>query len=177
MGAQEFAFCTSLANIYIPNSVLGSDEFQGCTGLTNVTVGPTVTLVADGAFLDCSNLTAVYFQGNAPALGGSPFNNNLSIVYYIPGTVGWGPTFAGRPALAIQMQIQVMDASFGIKTNQFGFNITGSYGLTLVIEATTNLVNPIWYRLQTNTLSTGSSYFRDPTWTNYPRRFYRLSWP
>jgi len=53
----------------------------------------------------------------------------------------------------------------------------GTSGLVIVVEACTNLANPIWTPLQTNTLIGGSFYFGDPAWTNYPGRFYRLRWP
>ncbi|MGO8677431.1 MAG: leucine-rich repeat protein [Limisphaerales bacterium] len=62
----------------------------------------------------------------------------------------------------------------GVQANEFGFSATGPSGLVVVVEANTNLANPTWYPVQTNTLSTGSSSFRDPQWTNAPARFYRL---
>jgi hypothetical protein len=66
---------------------------------------------------------------------------------------------------------------FGIQANQFGFTISGSTNLVVVIEACTNLVNPVWIPLQTNTLTDGVFYFSDPAWTNYPARFYHLRQP
>ena len=45
------------------------------------------------------------------------------------------------------------------------------------VEACTNLANPIWAPLQTNTLTGGSVYFTDPDWPNHPARFYRVRWP
>jgi hypothetical protein len=74
-------------------------------------------------------------------------------------------------------QVQTSSTSFGVRTNRFGFNITGTSGLVIVVEACTNLAHPIWTPLQTNTLTGGSSYFSDPRWTNYPGRFYRLRSP
>jgi hypothetical protein len=71
-------------------------------------------------------------------------------------------------------QVQTSGTSFGVQTNQFGFNITWANGETVVIEACTDLSNPAWQPVQTNTLTDGSSYFGDPQWTNYPGRFYRL---
>ena len=59
--------------------------------------------------------------------------------------------------------------------NKFGFNLVWSSGHTVVVEASTNLVN--WEPVQTNMLTTGSAYFSDPQWTNYPGRFYRLRSP
>jgi hypothetical protein len=69
------------------------------------------------------------------------------------------------------------DANFGVQNNQFGFTITGSSNLVIVVEACTNLSNPVWSPVATNTLTSGSSYFSDPQWTNYLGRFYRLRSP
>jgi hypothetical protein len=74
-------------------------------------------------------------------------------------------------------QVQTGDASFGARTNCFGFTITGSSNLIIVVEACTNLAHPVWSPVGTNTLTGGSSYFSDPQWTNYPSRFYRLRSP
>ena len=49
--------------------------------------------------------------------------------------------------------------------------------MTVVVEACTNLANPAWHPIGTNTLISGSAYFSDPQWTNYPARFYRLRSP
>ena len=73
--------------------------------------------------------------------------------------------------------MQTGDGSFGVKTNQFGFNINWASGQVVVVQACTNLSNPAWLPLQTNTLTSGSVYFSDPQWTNYPGRYYRLRWP
>ena len=72
--------------------------------------------------------------------------------------------------------MQTSDASFGVRTNQFGFNITWASDMVVVVEACTNLANPTWFPLATNTLTGGSFYFSDPQWTNYPDRFYRFRW-
>jgi hypothetical protein len=50
-------------------------------------------------------------------------------------------------------------------------------GQTVIVDACTNLSNPVWQPVQTNTFTTGSAYFSDPQWTNYPNRFYRLRSP
>jgi len=70
----------------------------------------------------------------------------------------------------MEPQAQTGDTSFGVRTNQFGFNITGSSNLVIVVEACTNFVNPVWSVLSTNTLNTfvgtnGISYFSDAEWT------------
>jgi hypothetical protein len=96
--------------------------------------------------------------------------------------MGWGATFGGRPTVLWNPLTQTGDGSFGVQNNQFGFNITGSSNLVIVVETATNLADPVWSPVSTNTLSTfigtnGQSYFSDPQWTNYPGRFYRLRSP
>lgn len=73
--------------------------------------------------------------------------------------------------------MQTADPSFGVQTNRFGFTITGGINSVVVVEACTNLINPVWLPLQTNTLNSGSAYFSDPEWTSYTGRFYRLRAP
>jgi hypothetical protein len=100
----------------------------------------------------------------------------LKNLYYMPGTTDWASTFGDQPATLWQVQPAV-DASFGVRTNQFGFNITWGSNLVVVVEASTNLAHGVWSPLSTNTLTAGLSYFSDPQWTNYTRRFYRLRSP
>jgi hypothetical protein len=69
------------------------------------------------------------------------------------------------------------DGNFGVRNNQFGFNIAGTNGYSVVVAASTNLTNPTWTPLQTITLTNSSIYFSDPQWTNYPNRFYSLQMP
>jgi hypothetical protein len=73
--------------------------------------------------------------------------------------------------------IQTAGAKFGVQSNQFGFNITGTNNFKVVVETCTNLANPVWTPLQTVTLTNGSVYFSDPQWTNYPTRYYGLGLP
>jgi hypothetical protein len=95
----------------------------------------------------------------------------------LPNKSGWGSTYSGHTALLWNPQAQTANSSFGIRTNRFGFNITGTTDLTIVVEASTNLTQPNWYPIATNSLIGGSSYFSDPQWTNYSRRYYRLRSP
>jgi len=67
--------------------------------------------------------------------------------------------------------------AIGLQNHEFGFTINGASNLVLVVEACTNLANPVWIPISTNTLTTGSSYFNDPQWTNYRGRFYRVVSP
>ena len=97
-------------------------------------------------------------------------------IYYLPGTTGWSTNFAGLLTALWQPQVLTTDGSFGVRTNQFRFNINWASGMTVAVEACTNLTNPTWTPIITNTLTSGSAYFSDPQWKNYPSRFYRLRW-
>ena len=81
----------------IPSSVtaIGEQAFVYCTNLTNVTIPNSVTFIGDYAFEECINLTRVCFEGNEPFYGADIFglDSDLSAIYYIDGTAGWGSTF------------------------------------------------------------------------------------
>jgi hypothetical protein len=182
IGDSAFSSCTSLTSVTIGSSVtnIGGGAFSGCTSLTSVTVGNSVTNIGECAFSGCIKLAGVYFQANAPSVGYSYMvfaSDDNATVYYLPGTTGWSTNFAGLPTVLWTPQVQTSDASFGVRTNQFGFSIAWASGMVIVVDACTNLANPTWSPLATNTLTSGSSYFSDPQWTNYPGRFYRLRWP
>ncbi len=180
IGNYAFEFCTSLTSVTIPNSVssIGGNAFVNCTSLNSVTIPSSVTSIGVYAFAYSANLSAIFFNGNAPVFfGSSLFYLSPVTVYYLPGTTGWDATFAGRPPVLWNPLAQTGDGSFGVRTNQFGFNVTGSSNLVIVVEGCTNLFNSDWQPVQTNTLTTGSAYFSDPQWTNYPGRFYRLRSP
>jgi hypothetical protein len=190
---EAFAFCTNLTSITIPDSVtsIGSEAFYFCSSLGTVTIPGSVTNIGSEAFAFCNNLNSVYFTGNAPSADSSVFLSVFIIivppgipvpqphpvVYYLPGTQGWGAMFGGCLTVLWNPQAQTSSTSFGVRTNRFGFNITGSSNLVIVVEACTNLSNPMWQSIQTNTLTGGASYFSDPQWTNYPGRFYRFRSP
>jgi len=61
----------------------------------------------------------------------------------IQGTTGWGTTFGDHPIALWQPQVQTNDASFGVRTNQFGFNINWASGMVIVVEASTKS-SPPW---------------------------------
>jgi hypothetical protein len=168
----------------IPNTVtnIGAGAFISCSNLISVTIPSSVIRIGNSAFLFCTGLTSVYCQGNAPSIGGAVFQSDGNTIYYLPGVTGWGTTYGGRPTKLWNPQVQTSGTTFGVQNNKFGFTITGSSNLVIVVEAATNLSNTVWSPVSTNTLNTfvgtnGTSYFSDPQWTNYPAAFYRLRSP
>jgi hypothetical protein len=180
IGDEAFPRCTSLTSLTIPGSVvrIGNWAFVACAALTNITLGSSVTRIGYEAFSLCTSLTGVYCWGNAPTYGADLFSTWVSLtVYYLPGTIGWGATFADRPTAPWFLSYPVIlttAPNFGIRSNAFGFRISWATNASIVVEASTTLANPVWSPVSTNTLVDGWSYFRDAEWTNYPSRFYRV---
>jgi hypothetical protein len=159
----------------IPTNVteIGDLAFANCNNLTKVIIDSSVTNIETQVFLNCANLTGIFFEGNAPHMYENDFE--VTTIYYLPGTTGWNTFFENVPITLWLPQMETADGSFGVQTNQFGFNINWASGQTVVVESSTNLLNPAWEPLQTNLLTNCSVYFSDPQWTNYPSRYYRVS--
>ena len=181
------AYTGSGGAVVIPNTINGlpvttiTGAFLNNTNLTSVTIGTNVTTIQQFAFAGCTSLTNVNFLGNAPGTDMTVFSgDNYATAYYLPGATGWSSTFDGIPAVLLNPptpHVPTNDGSFGVKTNLFGFDITGTNNQTVVVEATTNLASHVWIPIQTNIISGSAIYFNDPQWTNYHTRFYRVRSP
>lgn len=181
---EDAFFGSGLTSVTISDSVtsIGEYAFFDCTSLTSVTISDSVTNIGVAAFGNCYGLHQAYFQGKAPLVDGAAgsadstvFQDDLGTVYYLPGTTGWGSTYGGwLTALWYQPQPQILGSGLGVQNKQFGFIISWATNLSVVVEASTNLANPVWIPVSTNSLVNGTNAFTDPSWTNYPQRFYRV---
>jgi hypothetical protein len=168
-------------NYTVPESItyIGDAAFLGCTNLTNVTMGTNVTSIGVLAFGTCGSLSGVYLRGDAPSIGGEPFGDETPnvTIYYLPGTSGWDTSYGDRPVLCWNPQIQTTDPGFGVHSDGFGFSISGTTDIPLVVEASPVLTATNWLRIHSCTLTGGIVHFRDADWTDYAARFYRLCAP
>jgi hypothetical protein len=181
-GSYVFESCRSLKSIITSVSTsdsIGYHPFDGCTGLTEATIytGTTFPGFNGGIpFYDCTNLTTIYLAGTYPWLTWNPTNQSATPIAYCLPRADTSRVYIPRSVWL--PKILKSDAGFGFTSNQFGFNINWSSRSTIVVEACTNLTNPIWMPMVTNTINdpviSGSTYFSDAQWTNYPGRFYRI---
>jgi hypothetical protein len=173
-----FAECFDLSSVTMANGItnIGEYAFYECS-LSTVTIPGSVSGIGNAAFENCDGLRSFYFMGNAPAVDPDAFAGDAATVFYLPGTTGWSIKLAGLLTVLWNPLIQVEDESFGVQSNQFGFNITGTTNIPIVVEACSDLASSVWLPLQTFAMTNGLVYFSDPQWTNYPARYYRVSSP
>ena len=189
----EFPSAMIIDNYVIPSCVttIGAYAFYGASGFASVTIPGSVTSIEDDAFANCyaqeNYYLQIYFEGNAPSLGNFVFYQDAYggvAGNYLPGTTGWKAFKNGADgALAslgfwYQPQPVVLnfEPSFGLKNGQFGFTVSWATNANIVVDACTNLTEPVWLPISTNaiTASTGTTNFSDPQWSAYSKRFYRV---
>jgi hypothetical protein len=186
LGLQAFCCCFGLTNIALPASLLslGDFAFYNCTNLPSIVIPGNATNIGIGVFSECTSLVAIGVDTLNPtysSVDGILFNKaQTELIRYPPAKAGryWIPSGVTIAPLAFDSYSGLT----GVLTPRFatnsGFGFTISWptnGPPVVIEATPNLIPPItWSPISTNTLFTGSTYFSDLQWTNYPGRFYRI---
>ena len=188
IGYAAFASCSALTSIVIPDGVsnINSATFINCYNLATAHIPASVTNVGSYAFGRCISLTSIYFGGNAPQVDLTAFlyfpldqfNPPYipATVYFLAETSGWSNSIAGIPTMLWLPTIQMV-FNDAINSNVPALKVDWANGQTVVVDACTNLANPVWQPIETNILSSGASYFSDPQWTNYASRFYRLRTP
>jgi hypothetical protein len=119
----------------------------------------------------------VYVAGKPPVVSSDAFYDDGSVrLYYLDVAGGWGSALAGQMPMHWNPQIQSSGASFEMSTNHFGFNITGTANIPIVVEVCTDLGSGVWTALTNVTLTGGLYYFSEPAETG-GGRFYRIRSP
>jgi len=175
---ENYAFesCSSLSSVKLPDSIadIRNSTFAFCTKLTSFTIPRSVTSIGNEAFYYCTRLNSVYFEGNTPTTDVNAFDlDSSALIYYLPGTTGWGATLGGRPTVLWNAAAQAPV----VRNGQFAFDIVGTPNIPVMVEALSSLAGGTWVPLQTYSLTNGLAHFSDPQWTNFSARFYRLRSP
>jgi len=86
IGERAFANCTQMEELTIPESVteIGAGAFEGLTGLKRLTVLCDASLIPEGSFVDCPNLTDVRLAANATDEQIAEWNEMLNRPWYDP---------------------------------------------------------------------------------------------
>lgn len=98
IGDESLAYCPGLATLQIPDSVtdIGNSAF-GRSGLRSVGFGANVTLLEDGAFFDCENLSSMPMLSGVTNIGSGVFEECWSLTNITFGsnltTLGGGAFF------------------------------------------------------------------------------------
>ena len=152
IGDGAFGACWGLSNVVIASGVcsIGSSAFQDCTALSNVIIPGSVTNVGAYAFANGNWFAKFFFQGDSPGQGNdlTVFNNDsYGMVFFMPGTAGWGTLFDGLPAAPyLYSTPSIMNnghGSVGVNS-QFHLTVSWASNTIVVVEACTNLGNPVW---------------------------------
>jgi hypothetical protein len=171
IGREAFSYCSSLTSVTIPDSVttIGERAFHQCARLVSVTLGNNVMNVEPGAFSHSGSLTSVYFRGTEPTVGPNFSGGSKVTVYYLAGTSGWLPAYAGRPA-ALWVPVVLDLPSL---TVDFQFRVTTSSPAPerVRVQRSVNLVD--WEDWRTVTWDEGPSELLDAEAGTTPYRFYR----
>ncbi len=180
--SNAFDLCENLESITLPSSLpsIAAFTFYDCSSLANITIPASVTSIGEYAFSGGASLTSVFFRGDAPGVTSTSFGGDTNATaYYLIDTTGWSAfsTQTGLPVVLWNPLIEASGPLFGLRSNQFGFNITGGANIPIVVEACTNLARPAWTPLQRLNLTNGLYYFSEPSQKNPSGRYYRISSP
>jgi hypothetical protein len=109
------------------------------------------------------------------SIGNDAFNNDNLTSFTIPNSV----TNIGEEAfewcgMLTNISVAAGNPDYaGVGGVLFNFTVSWATNTSVIIQACTNLANPVWTSIATNALSNGVANFSDSKLTNSPSRFYR----
>ncbi len=180
IGAFAFSGCVSLASLRFGTNVssIGDLAFDRCLSLTNVTIPASVARIGSMAFSGAGNLAGVFFPGGQPGLGVGAFSGCPgAIAYYMATEQGWGTNFGGMPSKLWNAAVLTQDSTFGVRDGRFGFAVSGTPDIPVVVECCGDLRQPVWRAVESGFLTNGQFHFREIAPRGGENRFYRVRWP
>ncbi len=173
IGASAFAGCEMLTNVRIPHGVteIGQDAFRDCLSLQSIILPVSLENLHAGAFYNCNLLTKVTFLGNAPSVEHADlFPPSLRFIRRLPGTSGWGDSFAGYAVRVVPVITRSEVHDGGIT-----FDVQAEARRTVVLEANVNLSADGWLPIASNSVSSGDTVtLTDPYSHLHTNLFYRV---
>lgn len=177
LAPYSFGFATALTQIDLPEELtqIGAHAFYNCPALTAINIPAAVTSIGDEAFARCGTaLRCVYFAGDAPTPGNKLFDSSYYVtVYYLPARLGWGDTYAERPAVLWNPAFTMCGWSAGT----IHFAVEGTSDIPVALETSSNLLEKTWLRICTTNLTSGSASFSVPVAPADQAFFYRITGP
>ncbi|MDA7560020.1 leucine-rich repeat protein, partial [bacterium] len=112
VGQRSFSG-SALETVVLPDSVtsVGNFAFLSAESLSTVRFGKNIASIGDLCFEGCSNLTGVYFEGDAPTSFGAGIFAGVSIdakVYANDTATGFDSTFADLPVVRVDSTAPVI---------------------------------------------------------------------
>ena len=134
-----------ITSVTIPQGVttIGNGSFEG-SSLTILIVPSSVTSIGDSAFAGCASLGSAYFDDNAPLTGSDVFDGVsllLDVIYYWPGTTGWGTTFCGIPTAV--SPVAVSPSRSTVSASPASVTADGSSSSTITVALKNGYGNPV----------------------------------
>ena len=181
LGASAFAECASLCRISIPDGVtqIHQGTFDQCLHLQEVTFGRGLSEIASLAFSACWELDRAYFRGEACTLSYSSFPYPKPVLYYLPSAAGWPvpPSPWHGYSTAYWLPEVLADSPPTVQDGTCRFTVGWTEGQSVVVEACTDLDDPVWVPLDSRTLEDCGFLFSDSEAAGHSNRFYRLRSP
>ncbi|MEI8080012.1 MAG: hypothetical protein WCH61_10345 [bacterium] len=161
MDDQVYALAVSGATLYAG----GNFDYATNTGPNAVKVSQIakwngIAWLVLGSEVD-GEVHAVAVSGTALFAGGCFTISGGKVSAFVAKAVVAHPS--GSPVILAN------DGNWRVRTNRFGFNVSGTVGQSVVVEGSTNLST--WLPLKTNTLGSGPLYFSDPATGAFSWRF------
>ena len=153
IGESAFWGCSSLTSIEVGK---GNSEYSSEDGVLfdknktvliqfpagksgHYTIPDSVNSIGEWAFYDCSSLTNIYFESNAPSIRWDVFRevSKNAKIFVNPSATGFGETFAGLPVQILEKTLKIN--TFSKSASPFSLTFETQSDSTYKIEVSHDL--------------------------------------